>query len=74
MTEPETPEDPLWRRLDEQDPHDVLRRLQQGVYGRANEASVRRWLVERGGDPDGAGKRRVLKDRIKWIIQILLSS
>ncbi len=27
-----------------------------------------------GRDPDSVGKGRVLEDRIKWIIQILLSS
>ncbi len=67
-------EDSLWRKLDTQNPEDVLVRMRQGVYGKVNEDGVRRWLVERGHDPGTLGKGRVLEDRIKWIIQILLSS
>ena len=40
-------EDSLWRELDTQNPEDVLVRMRQGVYGKVNDDTVGRWLVER---------------------------
>ena len=66
-------DDLIWRELDKQSPDEVQRRLAQGVYGKANEASVRKWLEVRGGDPEKVAQRRTLKDRIKLVLQVLLS-
>ncbi len=65
--------DPLWQQLDKQRPEDVARRLAQGIYGKRNEASVRRWLEERGGDLAATAKKRAFRERVTWIIQMLLS-